>query len=148
MRNLIVRFCRKALSLLGLGGAISACGVFIGPDMYGTPTMEYRVSGKVTDSQTGNPIPGIEVESFHFLNGPQKVLTSDNGEFYVESLEFPSDEVMLKFSDIDGPLNGEYESLEYNVRLEKVKDGSGAWDDGDYAAENVIVPMQKKTDVE
>lgn len=141
---MIVRFCRKALSLMGLGGAISACGAFISPDMYGTPTMEYRVSGKVTDSETGNPIPGIEVEYFNCWTGSQTVLTSDDGGFDVEAAHSPSDEVTLKFKDIDGPENGEYKPLELEVKLDKVADSSGAWDDGDYAAENVEVTMTKK----
>ncbi len=141
MKNLIVRFCRKALSLLGLGGAISACGAFIAPDMYGTPTMEYRVSGKVTDAETGDPIPGIEVGYFHCLNGPETILTSDDGAFLVESLDGPSDKVTLKFTDIDGPTNGEYEPLELEVTLDKVADSSGAWDEGDYAADDVKVKM-------
>ncbi len=148
MKNLIVRFCRKALSLMGLGGAISSCGAFIAPDMYGTPTMEYRVSGKVTDSETSNPISGIEVEYFHFLNGPKTILSSDDGGFEVEAMHFPSDHVTLKFTDIDGPANGEYESLELEVKLEKVAESSGAWDEGDYASDNVMVSMQKKKDVD
>lgn len=148
MRNLIVTFCRKALSLLGLGGAISACGAFISPDMYGTPTMEYRVSGKVTDSETGSPISGIQVESWDTMSGTQTTLTADDGGFCVENRESFIDKVTLKFTDIDGPENGEYEQLELEVKLEKVADSSGAWDEGDYAADNVMVSMQKKKDVD
>ena len=148
MKDLILRFCRWALSLLGLGGAISSCGAFIAPDMYGTPTMEYRVSGKVTDSETNKPIPGIQVEYYHSLNGPQTATTADDGGFVVGAMHFPSENVKLKFTDIDGPANGEYDQLELEVKLEKVAESSGAWDEGDYAAENVIVAMQKKTDVE
>lgn len=129
---------------MGLGGAISSCGAFISPDMYGTPTMEYRVSGKVTDSETGNPIPGIEVEYYHCWNGDQTVLTSDDGGFEVEAMHSPSDDVTLKFTDIDGPENGEYEPLELEVKLDKVAESSGAWDDGDYAADNVEVKMTKR----
>ena len=58
MKELILRFCHWALALLGLGAANGCNGPRVVCE-YGVPTMEYRVSGKVIDSLTDNPIKGI-----------------------------------------------------------------------------------------
>lgn len=148
MKNLMLRFCRWALALLGIS-AFDSCAVMYGspiPDdifaMYGTPTMEYRVSGKVADSRTGEPIEGIQVGYRNLSNGPQTTLTTDNGEFVVEGNGYPSENIKLQFEDIDEEHNGWYFPKEIEVDLVKAENGDGAWFTGIYVADGVLVKLE------
>ena len=145
MRNLILRFCRWALPFFGVSAAVSCDNVFTTPDMYGTmvaeygvPVMEFVVKGKVTDADTGKPIKGVQVTSDE---GSEPVLTTETGDFECNGYAFPDGNVKLFFTDIDGKENGLYKSFDLEVALEKIKEGSG-WNEGVYAAEDVIVKMQ------
>ena len=126
---------------------ISCDNVINSPDMYGcptaeygTPTMEFRVSGKITDSYTGKPVKGIAVSCDDDREDPE-VVTSEDGEFVYESRAFPLDTVKLKFTDIDHLMDGSYLPSELDVELKKVEDGSGTWDYGFYIAEDVMVSL-------
>lgn len=149
MKDLFFRFCRWALPLLGVSAAISCDNVIQGPDMYGcppaeygTPVMEFRVAGKVTDSQTGLPVKGVTVSTDDDWEDPE-VITSDNGEFVYESQGFPSDKILMKFTDTDGSENGCYMDKELEVILKQVQSGSGNWDFGMYIAEDVQVKIDE-----
>lgn len=148
MKDLLLRFCRWALPLLGISSVISCDGNSLIPMYgtqvaeYGTPTMEFRVTGKVTDSHTGEPLKGISVSCDDDWEDPE-VFTSENGEFVYESYAFPSDEVLLKFKDLDGEENGFYIHEELKVMLKQSKPGSGNWDQGLYIAEGVEVKMME-----
>ena len=144
MKDLFYRFCRWALPFLGVSTVISCDNVFNGPDMYGTqvaeygvPVMEYKVSGKVTDKDTGAPIKGIQVTSEESL---AQVFTSATGEFTCEGATFPDDKVTITFEDIDGYENGAYVTQEIEVAVEKSEDGSG-WFAGVYIADDVLVKL-------
>ena len=92
MRDLFLRFCRWALPLLGISGVISCDNVIQSPDMYGcppapeygVPVMEFRMKGKVVDSQSEQPI---------------------NGEFICQGEDVTSESMILKFTDVDGQEN-------------------------------------------
>ena len=144
MKDLFYRFCRWALPFLGVSTVISCDNVFDSPDMYGTqvaeygvPVMEYKVSGKVTDKDTGAPIKGIEVTSEESL---AQVFTSETGEFTCEGATFPDDKVTITFKDIDGEENGAYLTQEIEVAVEKSENGSG-WFAGVYIADDVLVTL-------
>lgn len=148
MKDLFLRFCRWALPLLGIMTVISCDGdspaLMYGTLVaeYGTPIMEFRVAGKVTDSHTGEPVKGISVSCDDDWEDPE-VITSDDGEFIYESNAFPSDEVLLKFKDIDDEDNGYYIPNELRVKLKQSKPGSGNWHQGLYIAEGVVVKMME-----
>ena len=112
------------------------------PAEYGTPTMEFRVSGKITDSYTGKPVKGIAVSCDDDWDDPE-VITSDDGEFVYESYAFPADKIILKYKDSDGEANGYYISKEGLVILKKAQDGTGTWDSGLYVAENLQIKMDE-----
>lgn len=144
MKDLFLRFCRWVLPFLGVSTVISCDNVINGPDMYGTqvaeygvPVMEYKVTGKVTDEYSGNPVKGIEVipEDANVL-----VYTSEDGEFTCEGATFPDDKVTIKFKDIDGEENGVYATKEIEVPVKKSEDGSG-WFAGVYIADDVLVKL-------
>lgn len=118
MRDLILRFCRWALPLLGVSAAISCDNVIQAPDMYGcppapeygVPVMEFRISGKAVDARTEEPVKGIAVTYIteDKYESPDTTWTSDNGEFMIRQNSFPSYKMTLKFTDVDGADNGEY----------------------------------------
>lgn len=156
MKELFLRFCRWALPLLGVA-AVTSCEIdapapMYGPPpsgyedmpvMYGTPTVEFSVKGKVMDSE-GNPIPGIQIS--HDYSG-QKVLTSVDGTFdYTsEDIGFEMETVTLEFTDIDGADNGgDFQSQEVPVPVQQTEPDDGGWNNGKFEAEGVEIVMTKK----
>ena len=128
---------------------ISCDYVIMAPDMYGcppaeygTPTMDFRVTGKITDRFTGNPVKGIAVSCDDDWEDPE-VITSETGEFVYESTALPLETVKLKFTDIDHQKDGSYLPSELEVELKKVKNGSGSWNYGFYIAEDVMVSLSE-----
>ena len=99
-----------AVAVLGLFGV--SCGqldeIFENEErglvMYGSPTVDYTVNGKVTDEE-GNPIKGIKVIAYCGREDDFTTTTSNNGEFsdaFNANQRYPS----YIFEDIDGDENG------------------------------------------
>jgi putative lipoprotein (rSAM/lipoprotein system) len=149
MKELFLRFCRWALPLLGITGVVS-CEVSA-PVMYGTvtaeyglPTMDYRVTGTVTDSQTGEPVKGIKVDSETLIGPQDPVITSETGEFVYEDTWYPHDKITLQFTDIDPLEDGSYMPRTVEVELKRIQDGDGHWYDGMYVAEGLYVTLDQE----
>jgi putative lipoprotein (rSAM/lipoprotein system) len=107
--------------------------------MYGVPTMDYRIEGRVIDTK-GTPVPGIEVnmlENGMTVNGttlegdPERVAkwlkesavtTDEKGNFTITDRGLPQKEVRLLVRDVDGEANGSYQDqlLKHQVRPEEV----------------------------
>ena len=151
MRNLILRFCRWALPLLGVSAAISCDNVIQAPDMYGcpptpeygAPVMEFRISGKAVDARTGEPVKGIAVTYIteDKYESPDTTWTSDNGEFMIRQNSFPSYKRTLKFTDVDGADNGEYSVKEVEVTLDWKEESQDGWMVGIFTADDVQVKL-------
>lgn len=117
-----------ALALLGFAGCSSNSdepGDY--PVLYGTPSVDYRVLGTVTDTQ-GKPLEGIQVvvENPYVLNyfdengkpaererdssgmmKPDTLYTDKDGKFSSSPANAISDsELVVEFQDIDGEANG------------------------------------------
>lgn len=132
-----------ALALLGFAGCEN---VWNEPDLYGTPSVDFRVLGTVTD-QTGTPLKGIQVvvgdqdiingyESPSQWNKPDTTYTDSKGEFSSSKIEaITYQNMMVNIQDIDGEANGgEFEGQKLAVKnLEKkqVKEGD-SWYDGEF----------------
>ena len=121
------------LSLLGF----SACGN--APlDMYGTPTTDFTVKGKVTDSE-GAPIKGIVVSStglHSFVDGTGlSAVTDENGAFVTNTIKEFGVRGTLVFTDVDGAENGgDFETYEKDLSKfpqTQLKEGEG-WYRGEY----------------
>ena len=146
MKNLFYRLCRALLTMLGFSAAAS-CAVEYGAPVvceYGVPTMEFKISGKVSDSVTGDPIKGIAVTYLENdeYERPDTVWTDEDGKFLYDSYGFPAESIRLKFTDVDFSENGGYyEAAIEEISLEKVSDGTGTWDSGDYVAEEISVRL-------
>lgn len=112
------------------------------PPAYGTPVAEFSVKGKVTDADE-NPIGNIEVSGAY-----NSVRTAADGTFEYKGEEVSTSElseITLHFTDRDGEENGgEFETKTEIIPLVQTDPGDGAWDSGDYTAENVRIILQKK----
>lgn len=132
------------LSLLGF----SACGN--APlDMYGSPTVDFMVKGKVTDSE-GTPIKGIvvsskRVQSYNVGEGINAV-TDENGDFVTNHIHQTGIHGTLVFTDVDGAENGgDFETYEKDLSKfpqTQVKEGEG-WYRGEYEV-TADVKLNKK----
>lgn len=120
------------------------------PCMYGTPTTEFVVKGKVTDS-AGVPIKGIvvsskDVSSFIDCSGLSAV-TADDGTFTTNKMREFGVMGTLIFTDTDGEANGgDFATLEVDIaKLPKsqTKEGDGAWNMGGYEV-TADVKLRKK----
>lgn len=111
-----------ALALLGFAGCTSGDE----PSLYGSPSVDYRVLGTVTDTQ-GKPLEGIQVVvnnpdaltyydenvgvvKVKYESGkltPDTVYTDKDGKFSSYKVKGISDfELVVEFQDIDGTANG------------------------------------------
>lgn len=127
------------LVLLGFAGSTS-CERLMRCE-YGTPTMDFKVSGKVV-SEAAAPIPGIKV-SCPISAESGTVLTASDGSFSISGTATASSP-MLKFEDIDGPENGgEFADKSQEIEVEQVKKGR-RWYMGEYEAKDVVISMKEK----
>lgn len=140
-----------ALALLGFTG----CSNSDGPLLYGSPSVDYRVLGTVTDTQ-GKPLEGIQVVvnnsyalTYYDENGiivkdkyesgkltPDTVYTDKNGKFSSYKVEALSDsKLVVEFQDIDGEANGGEFQLKRLTQKEldkkQLKKGDD-WYDGEF----------------
>lgn len=116
--------------------------------MYGTPRIDFRIQGKVTDP-VGNPVPGIEVRNEDRNYGwGNKTLTDEKGLYDLSGSAF-STEFDLSFHDVDGPENGgEFQTETLSVKFlgeEQTAPGEDAWDKGTYARTGADVVLTEKT---
>lgn len=126
------RFLYALLGLLGF----ASCGSSA-LDMYGTPTADFTIKGKVTDAE-GNPIKDIAV-SLETDSGTvmQSTTTAADGTFATNKMnDFLLFSSIVTFTDTDGEANGG-DFATYEVEVEelpktKVKEGDGAWYQGEY----------------
>jgi len=135
------------LSLLGF----SACSEIGGeePVLYGSPNSEYQFKGNVTNEEA-QPIKGIKAvmcftaDEKHYEH-LDSAYTDANGNYVSEaaSFEYTSPEYYVKegkmkivLEDVDGEANGgkfANDTIESkDMTVEKIKEGSGAWDWGTY----------------
>lgn len=102
------------------------------PCMYGTPTVEFTIKGKVTDS-AGVPIKGIVVSSDR--NSDLSAVTGEDGSFTTNKVRAISIYGTLTFTDTDGDANGgDFATKDVSVEnlpTVKIKDGEG-WYNGEY----------------
>ena len=113
--------------------------------MYGVPTMDYRISGRVKDAK-GNPVKGIAVNMLDrninatadTIYGDQgniqrylehnEVRTDSQGRFAIMAQELPHESVRLLVRDTDGKANGEYKNQLLEVPVDNVdKSSASGW---------------------
>ena len=96
---------------------------------YGTPSADYIVLGKVTDSQNNQPIKDILVKASW-----KAVSTNAEGkyEIVINDERTGSQIIPIQFRDIDGDLNGSYMDLDTIVEFKNPKftGGDKKWYEG------------------
>lgn len=134
------------MAILGMSG----CDDNMSGEMYGVPWKAYAIKGTVTDKETGNPIPGIEVSIEYpdsikpYITGSWKEKTNEKGEFYF--YDTPSGDVPIVSKDVDGELNGSYANDTTYVDYEKAEhlNGGKGWFEGELTATTEIKMEEKK----
>lgn len=140
-RSVISRLCALVFPFFGV--AVS-CNPGSRVCEYGVPNADFEIKGKVVDADN-NSIKGIKVsaEDNFGTDGMSSTFTDESGRFDISFNNFPSETVVIEFSDVDGVENGEFISKTETVSVTKVEDSDESWYDGRYAAENVVVVMEK-----
>ena len=151
IRSFWTRLCAWVIGILGMGAAVSSCEeiediIGGGLCMYGTPNMDYQISGKVMDADSGKAIEGIQV-SRPWDYGDNAVTTDKDGKFTISGNDFPNDTLHVVATDIDGEVNGIYAEEKVVVDLKAPKGKrTDAWYAGKYEAEDVKIKMQKASE--
>jgi len=127
------------VSLISFLGFASSCDPIGGKAMYGTPTAEFVFKGKV-GTATNSPVAGVKVDmSLEVTNGTEKVSYLVNSTSSAESTgtykvsaggQSPGNQTFkIKFTDIDGALNGEFETLDTTIVFKDPNfvNGDGSW---------------------
>ena len=120
--------------------------------MYGVPTMNFQLRGKVTDAQ-GKPISGIkvnmlernmEVQGTELQGDPDRVkeylentaaTTDRQGRFEIKNSGIPQEQVRLLVRDVDGNDNGSHQDrlVEVEVTPDAVdRTNASGWNQGTF----------------
>lgn len=139
------RFIYWLLTLLGFS-SLAGCEPAL---MYGSPSADYEVKGKVLDAD-GDPIKGIKVSVSENQYHSQSTQSLENGVFKVTIETIPFDKLKLTAQDIDGAENGgEFEEKTIELDFSKVKfEGGDGWYSGKKSLEQNIVLEEKAADEE
>jgi putative lipoprotein (rSAM/lipoprotein system) len=117
------------LSVLGFSTACESIDEYGAPVVeYGAPTATFIVKGKVSSNEN-NSIPNIRVTM-----GVDTAYSDENGIYEVKQQYSPTDiEFPIKFEDVDGIENGEYNSVDTVAKFENptFTGGDGNWDMGE-----------------
>lgn len=156
MKKLRVFFSKSyaavVAAVLGLlGFSVASCD-FVGgggdaPVEYGTPSADFVIRGRVSSSENGSAVAGIQITRESRRGYPtDTVYTDELGMYSVSGTDIVVDSVKLKFADVDGVENGG----EFITKTEAVvfypsdfKGGNGAWYQGK-AEKELAVKLDKK----
>ena len=154
-----------ALALLGFTGCSD---INDAPDLYGTPSVDYRVLGTVTDEE-GKPLEGIQVvmdnpwivsyldeggkEILPKVNTtnmkilPDTVYTDKKGQFSgLKTMAGSLNKLTVEFRDIDGEANGgdfnSQQLAENDFEKKQVQDADG-WSTGEFELSKTVKLKRK-----
>lgn len=102
MRSFLIKYFGRILAILGCSTLVTAC--------YAAPPMPYqaKLNGRVLDAETGEPIKDIKVS---VERGYAQKVTAEDGSFSVWcDREDQKESFVVECSDVDGSVNGLYES--------------------------------------
>ena len=106
--NYCIGFILSLFGLATFSSCMSKYGCPIVEDMYGTPSADFHISGRV-ENNLGKSIEGIKISVYN----PQNSLdtTSADGSFKIDLYgHWPEEEITLFASDIDSTQNGYYKT--------------------------------------
>ena len=113
MKDFIIKYFGRVLAIMGCSTLVTAC--------YGVPYEEYDphagISGRIVDSETEQPIKDIKVravpadESLESYPYDSSQSTDSDGYFNIGDFDPSPTGYIIECTDVDGELNGSYESL-------------------------------------
>ncbi len=154
--------CNRVLGTVLVLLGFSACTNYLDDDddpgkmicMYGVPSAQYNVKGKVIDADTKQAIPGIRVISgrIGISDGkewltyyPDTVYTDTKGKFETVRRDHPAEKYRFIWEDVDGESNGSYKKDSIDVDIKgKYINGEGYWYQGEKDI-NVTLKIKKNT---
>ncbi len=144
MKRIQIKFLKSYNAIicviLAILGFASSCD---SPKEYGTPSADFIINGKVTDSETNQPIENIRV-----IANYDSVYTNGNGSYrIVKRGYFTQDETFaITFQDVDGELNGSYQDLDTIVEFKNpvFTGGDDKWDEGETSKQFNVKLTPKK----
>lgn len=132
--------------------------------MYGVPTMNYSIQGRVRDAE-GNPVKDIRVNMLErnmettpegeLVGDPEnvsrylkstEVVTDRGGHFEIKNSGLPQTEVKLLIRDVDGQENGSYQNQVLSVPVlpeDLDRQEAGGWNQGTFN-KDLDVRVEKK----
>lgn len=138
------------VSLISFLGFASSCDPIGGKAMYGSPSADFVVKGKV-GTATNSPVAGIKVEismevNSYLLNTASSAESTGIYKVTGGGLSPEGQNFKIKFTDIDGALNGEFETLDTIVVFQDPKfiGGDGHWYHGQTEKELNVKLKPKK----
>jgi putative lipoprotein (rSAM/lipoprotein system) len=112
---------------------------------YGIPHADFIIHGEVKSSTDNKLIPDIIIE-VRETRLVETGFSTDNGSYELAVRDFPADHTYkIKFTDTDGALNGEYETLDTTVVFKdpKFANGDGSWYAG-YTEKELNIKLKPK----
>lgn len=139
----IYRLATRLFLLLGF----SACNAWEEDKemllMYGTPTADFAIKGKVVDGEnkaSGLPDIQIVIRNKHSRFYADTLYTDKDGEFVYQTSDMLSNPIRIIYEDTQ---TGVFKKDSVEVKLEQIKPGNGPWHDGTYEAD-VTIEMERK----
>ena len=114
MRSFFIKYFGRILAILGCSTLVTAC--------YAAPPMPYqaKLNGRVLDAETGEPIKDIKVS---VERGYAQKVTAEDGSFSVWcDREDQQESFVIECSDVDGSVNGLYESARKTITADAFQD--------------------------
>ncbi len=129
MKKIIDRLASGLLVLLGFSAA--SCDGSEKLVMYGTPTANYKIKGKVVDSAAPTVgIPGIRIILKAKSYRPDTLYSASDGTFLYQAVRDlgPTSELPVRLEDVDGAANGSYQTRELDLEFEAAdRSRTGDW---------------------
>lgn len=142
-------FFALLLALVGISMTGCVC-------MYGSPTADWAVKGKVID-ENGQPVPGLQVALGNRMDNEPGVIYDENywpldtlqtgpdGVYQVVSSGFPLSKLQIDVKDIDGEANGgEFYDATLVISDFKFEEGKGPWYSGHADIQVPDIVVKKK----
>jgi len=161
MASIKLKFLKSTNSLIvlliSILGFSSSCKKEEPRYLYGSPHANFIINGKIESAADNKMIPEIIVEMRNVKNtedGQSNISlvatgfsNSWTGSYrLLDIAASPEDKTyQIKFTDTDGALNGEYETLDTTVIFKdtKFEGGDGSWDAG-YTEQELNVKLKPK----
>ena len=151
MKKIVLRTYGKIIAwLLAIVGGMQACDIVEPRVEYGTPSVDYIISGKVTDNKTQEPIAGMGViyKSRTSPHGNDTVKTDAEGSYQLNLQKvFPENEFSVYAEDLDGEANGGLfadDSVKIKTsEMNRVKKSNSNWYEGSFEKKNVNFELKQ-----